>query len=175
MICIVYVHISWFYKYSYHILVDIQAPEIATSTKEKLLQCVAKAWDEKSHSRSSIQCGEAESRKVETILVQGVQIWEDKLVHLVGEIEEYKKSMEVSEWEMRESMSAFMAAHGTTLEVLGEAGKIHYKQRFHTKVSTDVKCIFCRIQFPSVELHKKHIIDCHWAIFEHTVSSCYTC
>ena len=76
---------------------------------------------------------------------------------------------------MRESTSAFMAAHGTTLEVLGEAGKIQYNQRFCTKVSTDVKCIFCRMQFPSVELCKRHIIDCHWAIFEHTVSICYTC
>ena len=76
---------------------------------------------------------------------------------------------------MKESTSAFMAAHGTTLEVLGEAGKIQYKQRFHAKLSTDIKCMFCRMQFPSVELCKKHIIDCHWAIFEHTVSICYTC
>ena len=75
---------------------------------------------------------------------------------------------------MRESTSAFMAAHGTTLEVLGEAGKIKYKQRFCTKVSTGVKCIFCSMQFPTAELRKKHIVDCHWAIFEHTVSICYT-
>ena len=69
----------------------------------------------------------------------------------------------------------FMAAHGTTLEVLGEAGKIKYKQRFCTKVSTDVKCIFCSMQFPTAELCKKHIVNCHWTIFEHTVSICYTC
>ena len=45
MIYIVYVHISSFYKYLYHILVNIQAPEIRTSTKEKLSQCVRKACD----------------------------------------------------------------------------------------------------------------------------------
>ena len=175
LICIVYVHISWFYKYSYDILVDIQAPQIATSTKEKLSQCVAKVYDKKDMAEAVSDVVKQKAEKLKPFLVQVVEIWEDKLVHLVGEIEEYKKSMEVAEWEMRESMSAFMAAHGTTLEVLGEAGKIQYKQRFCTKVSTDVKCIFCTMQFPSVELCKKHMIDSHWAIFQHTVSICYTC
>ena len=175
MICIVYVHISWFYKYSYHILVDIQAPEIATSIKEKLLQCVAKACNKKDIAEAVADAVKQKAEKLKPFLVQGVQIWEEELVHLVREIEEYKKSMEVAEWQMRESISAFVAVHGTTLEVLGEAGKIKYKQRFCTKVSTYVKCIFCSMQFPTVELHKKHIIDRHWAIFEHIVSICYTC
>ena len=71
--------------------------------------------------------------KLKLFSVQGVQIQEEELVHLVRDIEEYKKSMEIGEREMRESMSAFMAALGTTLEVLGEAGKIKYKQRFCRK------------------------------------------
>ena len=68
-----------------------------------------------------------------------------------------------------------MAAHTTTLEVLGEARKVQYKQRFHSKVSRDMKCMFCRMTFSSAELQKKHIISCHWAIFEDTVSISYTC
>ena len=175
MIYIVYVHISWFYKYLYHILVDIQAPEIPTSTKEKLSQCVGKACDKKDMAETVCNIVKKKADKLKPFLAQGVQIQEEELVNLVRDIEDYKKSMEIAEREMRESMSAFMAAHGTTLEVLGEAGRIKYKQRFHTKVSKDVKCIFCTMQFPTAELWTKHIIDCHWAIFEHTVSICYTC
>ena len=97
MICIVYVHISWFYKYSYHILVDIQAPEIATSTKERLLQCVAKACNKKDMAEAVSDVVKQKAQKLKQFLVQGVEIRDDKLVHLVGEIEDYKKSMEVAE------------------------------------------------------------------------------
>ena len=97
------------------------------------------------------------------------------MVDLVGEIEDYKKSMQVAEQEMKASTSAFMAAHATMLEVLGEAGKVQYMKRFCAKLSTDIKCMFCGMEFSSVEVCKKHIIHCHWAIFEDTVSICYTC
>ena len=76
---------------------------------------------------------------------------------------------------MKASTSAFMAAHATMLEVLGEAGKIQYKKRFHTKLSADIRCMFCRQEFSTVEVCRKHIIDSHWAIFQDTVSICYTC
>ena len=175
MIYIVYVHISSLYKYLYHILVNIQAPEIQTSTKEKLSQCVRKACDKKDMAETVCNIMNKKADKLKPFLAQGVQIQEEELVNLVRDIEDYKKSMEIAEREMRESTSAFMAAHGTTLEVLGEAGRIKYKQRFHTKVSKDVRCIFCTMQFPTAELWTKHIIDCHWGIFEHTVSTCFTC
>ena len=113
--------------------------------------------------------------KLKPFLAQGVYIQEDKLVNLVRDIEEHQKSMEIAEREMRESTSAFMVAHGTTLEVLGEAGKIKYKEMFRRKVSKDVSCIFCSMQFQSTELWTKHIIDCHWGIFKDTVSICFTC
>ena len=100
---------------------------------------------------------------------------DDELQDLVAEIENYKKSMKVAEKEMKASTSAFMASHKTTLEVLGEAGKVQYKQRFRSKVSRDIKSMFCRMTFSSAELWKKHIIGCHWAIFEDTVSISYTC
>ena len=83
--------------------------------------------------------------------------------------------MKVTGKQMKSNTSAFMAAHATTLEVLGEAGKVQYRQRFHSKVSTDMKCMFCTMVFSSSELKKKHIISCHWAIFEDTVSISYTC
>ena len=100
---------------------------------------------------------------------------DDELEDLVAEIEDYKKRMQVAENQMKASTSAFMAAHVTTLKVLGEARKVQYRQRFHSKVSRDMKCMFCRMAFSSSELWKKHIISCHWAIFEDTVSISYTC
>ena len=47
LICIVYVHISWYYNYPYHILVHIGAAGIETSTKERLVECVRKACNKK--------------------------------------------------------------------------------------------------------------------------------
>ena len=104
-----------------------------------------------------------------------MEMCDEELEHLVEEIEDYKKSMKEAEKQMKSTTSAFMAAHATTLEVLGEARKVHYKQRFRSKVSTDVRCMFCTMVFFSSELQKKHIISCHWTIFEATVSISYTC
>ena len=77
---------------------------------------------------------------------------DEELEHLVEEIEDYKKSMKEAEKQMKSSMSAFMAAHATTLEVLSEAGKVQYRQRFHSKVSTDMRCMFCAMVFASSEV-----------------------
>ena len=115
---IVYIHISSLYKYLYHILVNIQALEIQTSTKEKLSQCVRKACDKKDMAETVCNIMNKKADKLKPFLAQGVQIEEEELVNLVRDIEDYKKSMEIAEREMRESTSAFMAAHGTTLEVL---------------------------------------------------------
>ena len=109
-------------------------------------------------------------------LAPGVEIGEDELVQLVGEIEEFKNSMQVAEREreMKASTSAFMAVHATTLEVLGEAGKIQYKKGFHRKLSGNIRYMFCRQEFCGVEVCRQHIIDHHWEIFQDTVSICYT-
>ena len=175
MIYIVYIHISSFYIYLYHIVVNIEAPEIQTSTKEKLSECVRKACEKKNMAESVCNMAKKTGDKLKPFLAQGVDIQEDKLVNLVKDIEEHQKSMEIAEREMRESTSAFMVAHGTTLEVLGEAGKIKYKEKFRRKVSKDVSYIFCSMQFQSTKLWTKHIIDCHWGIFKDTVSICFTC
>ena len=116
-----------------------------------------------------------EAQKLKELLVTGAEMCDDELVDLVTEIEDYKKSMQVGEQEMKASTSAFMAAHATTLGVLGEAGKVQYKKRFCSKLSRDVKCMFCTMEIFSAEVWKKHIICCHWAIFEDTVSISYTC
>ena len=108
-------------------------------------------------------------------LAPGVKIGEDEMVQLVGEIEEFKNSMEVAEREMKASSSAFMAAHATMLEVLGEAGKIQYKKRFCRKSSGSIRCMFCKEEFCGVEVCRQHIIDDHWELFQDTVSICYTC
>ena len=79
------------------------------------------------------------------LLVPGVEICDDELVDLVTEIEDYKKSMQVAEQKMKDSTSAFMTAHATMLELLGEAGKVQYKKRFCAKLSRDIKCMFCSI------------------------------
>ena len=64
------------------------------------------------------------------MVIPGAEMCDDELVDLVTEIEDYKKNMQVAEQEMKSSTSAFMAAHATTLEVLGEAGKYSIRRGF---------------------------------------------
>ena len=175
LICIVYAHILWCHNYPYDILVCIQAGEIATCTEKKLSECVQKAWDEKERAEAECDSVKEKARELKRLLVPSMEMCDEELEHLVEEIEDYKKSTKEAEKQMKWSTSAFMAAHATTLEVLGEARKVQYRQRFHSKVSRDKKCMFCTMVFSSSELWKKHIISCHWTIFEHTVSISYTC
>ena len=85
-----------------------------------------------------------------------------ELEHLVHEIEDYKKSMEQAERQMKSSMSAFMAAHSAMMEVLGVAAKVQYHQMFSSKGLRDMRCMFCTMIFDSHEIWKRHIISCHW-------------
>ena len=93
MICIVYVHISWCHNYPYHILVHIEAGEILTSTKDRLLECVAKACNKKQKAEAECDAVQKKAWQLKELLVPGVEICDDELVDLVTEIEDYKKSM----------------------------------------------------------------------------------
>ena len=124
LICIVCVHILWYYNYPYHILVHIEAVGMETLTKERLVECVRKACNKKEMAEAVYDSMKEKARHLTDFLAPGVEIGEDELVQLVGEIEEFKDSMQVAEREMKASTSAFMTAHATMLEVLGEAGKI---------------------------------------------------
>ena len=127
LICIVCVHISWCHYYPYHILVHIEAGGIKTSTKERLVECVTKACNKKETAEAVSVSMKEKAQHLKDFLAPGVEIGDDELVQLVGEIEDFKNSMQVAEREMKASTSAFMAAHATMLEVFGEAGKIQYK------------------------------------------------
>ena len=83
-----------------------------------------------------------------------MEMCDEELEHLVAEIEDYKKSMKETEKQMKSSTSAFMAAHATTLEVLGDARKVQYKQRFHSKVSTHVRLCSAQWCFPDLNFRK---------------------
>ena len=98
-----------------------------------------------------------------------------ELEHLVHDIENYKKSMEQAEKQMQSTSSAFMAAHSATMEVFGVAGKVQYQQRFSHKGVRHIRCMFFMMVFNSHEVCNKHIISCHWTLFEATVNISSTC
>ena len=94
--------------------------------KKRLSECVEKAQDKKETAEVECDLVKEKARELKRLLVPGVEMCDDKLEDLVAEIEDYKKSMQVAEKEMKASTSAFMAAHATTLNILGEAGKVQY-------------------------------------------------
>ena len=108
LICIVYVHISWCHNYPYHFLVHIQAGEIATSTTDRLSECVAKACNKKQTSEAECDAVKKQAWQLKELLVPGVEVCDDKLVDLVTEIEDYKKSMQVAKQQMKASTSAYI-------------------------------------------------------------------
>ena len=69
---------------------DIQSPEIPTSTKEKLLQHAGKACDKKDIAETVCNIVKQKAHKLKPFLAQGAQIQEEELVHLMRDIEEYK-------------------------------------------------------------------------------------
>ena len=170
----VYVHILWCHNYPYHILVDIQACEIPTSTAERLSECVAKAHN-KGDSRSRMWFGKEESTRVERI----VGTWHGDMWWWISgfSCRDQRLQKEYASGR-KENESKCISIYGCSCNYTWSTGsgwKVKYKQRFHAKVSREVKCMFCRMEFSSTEVQKKHIIHCHWAIFEDTVSISYTC
>ena len=100
---------------------------------------------------------------------------DQELEYLVNDIEDYKKKMAQAEKQMQSSSSTFMTAHAATMEVLGMVGKVQYHERFSNKGSRDVRCMFCMMVFDSYEVRNRHIISCHWTVFEATVSISHKC
>ena len=126
------------------------------------------ARDEKDKAEQECDLVKCKAKDLKQLLVPGVEMSDKELEHLVNEIEDYQKKMEQAEKQMKSSSSAFMAAHSATMEVLGVAGKVQYHERFSHKGLRDVRCMFCTMVFDSNEAWKRHIISCHWTVFEAT-------
>ena len=109
------------------------------------------------------------------LLVPSVEMCDQELVHLVHEIEDYKKSMEQAEKHMKSSTSAFMAAHSAMMEVLGVTGKVQYHQRFSSKGLRNMQMhVLYNGIWQSWSLEKTYHqlpLDSIWSYCEY----CYTC
>ena len=136
---------------------------------------MANARDEKDKAEQECYLVMCKAEDLKQLLLPGVEMSDQELEHLVHEIEDYKKRMEQAEKQMKSSSSVFIPAHSATMEVLGVAGKVQYHERFSHKGLRDIRYMFCTMIFNSHEVQKRHIISCHWTVFEATVSISYTC
>ena len=72
---------------------------------------------------------------------------------------------------MKASQSAFMLAHGTTMEELGVGGQVQLgEERYNKKGPQKYQCLFCLMAFDTVELRKHHILMYHWNVMDSAVS-----
>ena len=53
-----------------------------------------------------------------------IQLRDDDNMKLLREVDEFEQVLNAAENEMKASQSAFMVAHGTTMELLGVAGQV---------------------------------------------------
>ena len=110
------------------------------------------------------------AKDLKQLLAPGVEMSYGELEDLIKGIEDYKKQMAQAEKQKESGSLAFLTVHAATMEVLGMVGKVQCHEQFHKKGSRDVRCMFCTMVFDSYELSKKHIISCHWMVFEATVT-----
>ena len=115
------------------------------------------------------------AKDLKWLLAPGVEMSYEELEDLMHEIEDYKQQVAQAEKQMESSSSAFLTVHAATMEVLGMVGKVQYHEQFHKKGLRDVRCMFCMMVFDSYELRNRHIISCHWTVFEATVSISDNC
>ena len=104
-----------------------------------------------------------------------MEMSDEELVYLVNDIEDYKKKMAQAEKQMQLISLAFMTVHAATIEVLGMVGKVQYHERFSNKGLRGLRYMFCMMVFDSYEVRDRHIISCHWTVFEATVTISNKC
>ena len=108
------------------------------------------------------------------MLVRDVEMSDKELWDLIGEVEEYKEHMKKAERQMKNTTSAFLSAHATTMEVFGAAGNVKYDQTFRKRGAKEVRCMFCSMTFENMGQRKKHIMTAHWTMFTAHVSISHT-
>ena len=97
-------------------------------SEHKVVQKLEKVIQDASGKKSEVKrYNEKVKKKADELkdkLRDDIQLTDDDYMELLREVDEYEQVLKATEKEMKASQSAFMVAHGTTMEVLGVAGQV---------------------------------------------------
>ena len=112
--------------------------------------------------------------KLKKMLRDDVKLNDKQYMEIMQDVHKYEKLLREAEDKMKKSQGTFMAAHGTTLEVLKKSGEIKISdERFSIRGQRKYECIFCSMRFDTTELRRHHIYMYHWKSMDKAVSEIY--
>ena len=144
-------------------------------SEHKVVQKLEKVIQDASGKKSEVKrYNEKVKKKADELkdkLQDDIQLTDDDYMELLREVDEYEQVLKATEKEMKASQSAFMVAHGTTMEVLGVAGQVKLGgERYNKKGPQKYQCLFCLMAFDTAEMRKHHTLMYHWNVMESAVS-----
>ena len=144
-------------------------------SEDKVVQKLEKVIQDASSKKSEVEkYSETVKKKAHELkdkLRDDLHLKDDDYMELLREVDEYEQVLKAAENEMKGSQSAFMIAHGTTMEVLGVAGQVQLGgQRYSKKGPRKYQCLFCLMAFDTAELRKHHTLRHHWNVMDSAVS-----
>ena len=87
---------------------------------------------------------------------------DDDLKSMVDELATLNAEMNKARDYMDSAKAAFLSAHGTTSEYLGQAGEVKLNKRFHRQGERTAMCLFCTLKFNDAVTRKQHILQTHY-------------
>ena len=78
----------------------------------------------------------------------------------MSEVHEYEESLKDAVEKMKGSLTTFLEAHGSTLEVLKVVGEVGVsEERFHKAVERKFQCMFCKKSLKCI-MYRSTIYSC---------------
>ena len=144
-------------------------------SEHKVVQKLEKVIQDASGKKSEVKrYNEKVKKKADELkdkLWDDIQLTDDDYMELLREVDEYEQVLKATENEMKASQSAFMVAHGTTMEVLGVAGQVKLGgERYNKKGPWKYQCLFCLMSFDTAEMRNYHTLMYHWNVMDSAVS-----
>ena len=82
-----------------------------------------------------------------TIMRADIKMSDEDLKSMVDELATLNAEMNKAKDYMDSAKAAFLSAHGTTLEYLGQAGEVKLNKQFHRQSERTAMCLFCTLKF----------------------------
>ena len=106
-------------------------------SEDKVVQSLEKNIQDASGKKSEAKNYSVKFKKkadeLKDKLRDDIQLRDDDYMEFLKEVHEYQQILKAAENKMKASQSAFMVAHGTTMEVLGVGGQVQLGEERYNK------------------------------------------
>ena len=97
-----------------------------------------------------------------TIMRADIKMADEDLKSMVDELATLNAQMIKAKDYMDSAKAAFLSAHSTTLEYLGQSSAVKLHKQFHRQGERTAMCLFCTLKFNDAVTRKRHILQTHY-------------